>query len=514
MQGRRTIITCALLVALVAGVLVTPAVAQSGQADLAIEQPSYVSGDVEETTEGGDVIYQASGEELLIRVQNADHANIEDVRVQNGPGSINYDASLGLYRFIPDGAGSSTVVFAVDANGTAAALRAIIQVDNVAWAHRGAEADEQLQTAADKWRQVEREAGEVAPDDDPESVVSDALTYARFLESPLQGLTDSVRGAMAVLALTPGGWLISAIFLGISLLGVASGMKYRNRTQKQLSDYGDIQIEKDEAFLEKVRSRLLQQNDWNQFFPDDVARANRDLFGRNVWQGVKQFSLLWSPRSVKGTVLQLMGQDGYVGHVARDADDALLEAGIERSEDPDTYEPPTPDINVEGVTVETVDLRGLDFTNDADWIDAIDWDQLDDRVFDLERDQIDIDQVHLPVSNRNMDDAEFMETVNPNFPEDFADEEHFAAVCAQVLDFVIEHDYSDELGRPREEMDLLSYLAEMSTVLADDGGFPAAHYQRQVFFWCASNLEAEDEITETVNRISRDGAGGEGGEPA
>ena len=391
MRGLRTITTCALLVALVAGVITAPALAQTQQAELAIKQPSYVSSDVEQATDGGDVIYRASGEELLIRVQNADHGNITGVRVQNGPGSISYDGVLGLYRFVPEGAGSSTLVFQVEENGTAAELRAIIQMEAVNWAHRDAEADQQLQKQADKWQQVENEAGDVNPEEDPETVVSDALTYARFLESPLQGLTDSLQGAIAVLAFTPGGWLISAIFLGISLLGVASGMRYRNRTQKQLADFGDIQIERDKAFLEKVRSRLLQQNDWNQLFPDDVARANRDLFGRNVWQGCKQFSLLWSPRSVKGTTLQLMGQDDWVGYAVRDDNGGLREAGIEQAGDPESYEPPEPDVEVDGVTVKTVDLAGLDFDADGDWIDAVDWHALDDRVFDLERDQIDID---------------------------------------------------------------------------------------------------------------------------
>jgi hypothetical protein len=517
MRALRTITTCALLVALVAGVIGAPAAAQSQQADLAIEQPSYVSDDVERTTEGGDVIYRASGEELLIRVNNADHANITDVQIQNGPGSISYDATLGLYRLNTEGqTGSSTVVFSVAENGTATELRAIIQVDNVAWAHRGAEADQQLQEKADKWEQVESEAGEVDPEEDPEQVVSDALTYARFLDSPLQGLTESLRGALVILVFTPGGWIILAMFLGLSLYGVASSMRYRNRTQKQLADAGDIQVEKDKAYLNKVRESVLQQNDWNQLFPDDVARANRELFGRNVWQGVKQFALLWSPRSVRGTVLQMMGQAGWVGYAIRGADDELIEAGIAEADDPANFEPPTPEVDVEGVTAETMDLCGLDFEADGEWIDAIGWQRLDDSVFQLDRDQIDIDDVHLPISNREIDDAAFMDRVNPEFTEDFKDEEHFARVCGEVLDFALEHDHTDELGRPREEMDLISYNVEMASILTDDGGFPTSEFQRNTFFWIAENLQAEDEVSETVDRINRDAAGSDpsGGEPA
>jgi hypothetical protein len=514
MRGLRIFIVCALFVATVAGLPLQSAVAQEAQAELAIQQPAYVSGEVETTTEGGDRIYQASGSPLLLRFQNADHDAVTSVSVRNGPGAISYDAELDLYRFRSDGqTGSSELVFIVEENGSTQEYTAVLQVDQIAWAHRPSDEDEQLQAAADKWRDVEQEAQQINPEEDPEEIVSTGLTIARFVESPFSSILQNMRNIFILMLFTPGGWVIFGTFLFISLAGVATGARYKNRTQKQLADVGDIKAEKDEAFLEKVRSRVLQQNDWNQLFPDDIARANRDIFGRNVWQGCRQFSLLWSPRSVKATVLQMMGQTGYAGYVVRDADGSVQEASVEQvGGDPDDHKPAiAPDTDIEGISVESVDLTALDFSTDADVIDAIHWSDLDDSVFQLDREQIDIDTVSLPISNRDIDDAEFLETVNPAFPDDFEDEEEFARVCGEVMEFVIEHPHTDELGRSREKLDLVSYLSEMSSVLADDGGFPVGHYQRKTFFWVAENLSTEDEVSETVDRINRDSVGG--GEP-
>lgn len=493
----------AFAILLVAGLAIQP-VAAAQPADLHIEQPDYVESDVVVTQDSdGTPIYEVSGESLLIRVGSVDHANISAIDVRDGPGTISYDESLDLYRFETDGqAGSSELLIQADVDGERVEFEAVIQVEQAAYRTETAESYADLREEANLWQDVEREAQQVNPDEDPEDVVSTGLTLARFFDSPFSTLFADIQGTLVMLFFRPGGWVVLGVLLAMTFIGVASGSRYRNRTQKQLADFGDIQIEKDEAFLEKAR-RILQQTDYNQVFPDDAARTMRQLFGRNPWIGFKQYMLLRSPRSVKGNVLQMMGEIDYKGYYELDDDGTVTRAFVSR-EQPD-------DAVTDGGEVTELALSSLDYENERhrEFIDSIPPSQLDDTVFTAEADDIDLDNVNMPISNRDVDDADLLEHLNPEFPADFEHEESMATHLAQFIEFVLEHPHTDELGRSKPGMDLLSFLAEMDSTLADEAQFPVGHFMRREVMWCAEHLEADDEIRETLDRVDGGGVGSE-----
>lgn len=501
MKSIRLLVAAFVIAALVgaAGLAIQPAVADDGLADLEIEQPNYVPTDVVVSDEDGERIYEVGGDELLIRFTNADHANVTAVDVRDGPGTIEYDENIDLFRFDAEGqAGSSELLFQVEhADGSVSEHRAILQVRDVHWTHRTAEEDQELREAANNWSQVESEAAQIDPDEDPADVVSRGLTFARFIDSPFSTFLADIQAILIMMVFRPGGWAILGVLIGMALIGVASGARYRNRTQKQLADWGDIQHEKDEAYLQKAR-RILQQNDWNQLFPDEIARAMREYFGRNVWQGFKQYMLLRSPVSVKGTVLQMMAQLGYEGYRV-ETDDGEIEAIVTTDGEPD------------GENVTAIDLSALDYENEdhREFIEAVDPEDLDEKVYKASDEQIDLSSASFPISNREVDDADLLKEINPAFPEDYENEEEMARHLGQMMQFVIEHPHTDENGQSRRDMDLLSFMSEMDTVLADQAEFPAGHFQRRELLWLADHIAPEDELKETVENLSQDSIGGD-----
>lgn len=474
-------------------------------ADLHIVQPEYVDGNVETDMSGGDRIYRVTGPRHVITLRNVDHQNVTAYGVSDGNGEFNYDQQLDAYTFEPTGNGTTTLYWTAEEQDgnvtTTQRYEASIQADRTDWVHRTGSEDAALREKASKFDEIASEVEHVAPGVSVDEAIGDALTYYRFFDSPFSTLFNDMRGVLLMMALRPGGWIIGGFFLGIALLGVASGARYRNRTQKQLRDIGDIEVEKTEAYLKKAQ-RILSNCDYNDFLPDDAARAMRDLLGRNPWIGFKNYLLLRSPTHVKGLVLQMMAQIGYEGRVTRTPDGAIKDAWVEHPRDEDgSGVTPAPD---GGMDVEPVPLAELSPENDADreFINHVPGDELDFDVFQAD---IDPDSVEFPISNRDVDDAQLLDELNPHFPDDFEDEEHLAEALGHVIEYVVNHDHTDEWGRSERELDLLSFLSEMDSVLADEADFPLGHVQRRMLVYVAENMEKEAEMTETVNRLDREG---------
>lgn len=487
---------------LLAGLMALTLLASTGAvaaepADLTVIQPEYVDSDVDVVTSDGDRIYNVEGPEQRLALDSADHENVTNTGISDGSGSLEYDETTDLYVFTPSGEGTTTLFWEVETGDGTVTYEASLQVENIEWVHRTSEEDAAIQEDASRFQEIEREVDRLAPNEETEAVLSSALTMYRFFDSPFSTLVADMRGALIMLLLRPGGWLITGFFLAIALLGVASGARYRNRTQKQFGDFGDIQVEKDEAFLKKAR-QILQQCDLNMLFPDDAARAMREYFGRNSWIAFKQYMLLRSPTHVKGVVLQMMAQIGYIGRVKRDEHGEIIEAWVEQ-DDPDGFV-----ATDGGEAIETVSLPDLDYENadDRAFVNAVPGEQLDDDVFVVD---IDIGKVDFPISNREVDDAELLEELNPNFPEDFEDEEDLARMLAKLIEFVTDHPHTDEWGRSRRGMDILSFLSEIDAVLADEADFPIGYYHRRTLLYIADNMDKGDEIAETVDRINDEG---------
>lgn len=474
-------------------------------ADLTIIQPEYVDGSVDVDRSGEHDIYRVQGARHLITLNNADHADVTGYGVSDGSGSLSYNNDADQYVYEPNGNGTATLYWTVrveeeDGNTTTTTTEryeAVIQTEKTEWVHRTQEQDSELQHAASRYREIKNEVHHHFPDRDTDEVISSSLTKEIFFAAPFSTFFNDMRGVLLMMALRPGGWVIAAFFIGIAALGVASGARYKNRTQKQFRDVGDIEVEKTEAYLKKAQ-KILSETDYNEFLPDDAARAMRDLLGRNPWIGFKTYLLMRSPTHVKGTVLQMMAQIGYVGRVQHRADGSIKDAWVEKTGDSDGVETDG------GAEVETIELSELRPENDAhvEFINELDGDALD---FDVFQAVIDPDDVAFPISNRDADDAELLKALNPHFPGDFEDEEHLTRALGELISYVVNHEHTDDWGRSNREMDILAFLAEMDAVLADEADFPVGHVQRRMLVYIADNLDKEAEMTETVDRLEEDG---------
>lgn len=503
-----------LLIAVVLSGMFVPTAAVGAEtqqrADLLIEQPSYIDSSVEIEQTKDTVVYRVRGGEHNIRLQNADHADVVSAGIEDGSGSLVYNAQSDAYEFDTEGKeGSTTLFWEVEQTetrevqeGNETVMRnetitvrytAVIQAKDVDWAHRPVEADKELQTKANNWESVKQEAESLAPNQDTEEVISSAFTYFRFFDSPFSTFVADMRATLTLMFLRPGGWVITGIFLGVSLIGLAYGARYRNRTQKQFEDLADLQVEKDEAYLQKVRRIVLQQNDWNQFLPDDLSRSMRDFFGRNVWQGYKQYLQIRSPIHIKGVVLQMMAQIGYTGRVERDDAGDIVDAHVVDDTRADG-----------GTTGDRVDLARLDpdDAKDREFIAATPGNSLNEDVFNAD---IDMQAVDFGIGHREIDDSDLLDEINPDVPGDFEDEEQLAMILAELIQFVTEHQHTDELGRPNRNMDIVSFLAEMDSVLADEADFALGQIQKRLLLKAAEEMDPGDDLQDTVDRVQTEG---------
>jgi hypothetical protein len=515
-------IVSALLAVLLLGSILVPAASaatatqDTERADLDITQPEYIDSSVDVEQSGGQTIYKVRGPKHELQLQGTNHSNVTSFGIQDGAGSLTYDAQRDVYVFDSEAKNLTTQLYWTVDNGDRTVRKtATIQVSDASWVHRPAAEDKQIQSELSTWRDVKRQVASTAPNQDVAAVIDQALGYYKFFTSPFSSVQRDMFATL-VMFTRPGGLMILGLIVGIPTILVTLTWRYVNRTQKQFADIQDIRTEKDEAWLQKAK-RILQQNDWNDLVPDDVARAMRDMFGRNVWQGFKSYMLMRSPSHTKALTLQAMGQTDYTGYVERDADGNVLgaraihETDVKRDEDGEIVAVPgvgglDPVTQGTADTLNELNLVELDADNKEDHtiVDEIPGTDLDEDVF--ERSDLDPAEISFPIDNREVSDAELLDELNPDFPQDFKDEEHMARTLGKMLQFVENHEfYTDDEGNVNGEMDLLSFMSELDTVLNDEADFPVVHINRKALFWIADNMDKEQQLEEKIDSIETDG---------
>lgn len=514
------------LVVLLAGTALAPLGAASGdlahgdeRADLDIRQPSYVEESVDRETTDNRTIYNVEGPEHEIRLESVNHSDVEAAGVLDGSGSIEYVEEIDAWVFDAEGdAGTRVVYFDVattveetrqveDGNETVTETYeteetvrhvATLSVENVEWAHRPEERDADMREAAANWSAVDSTANRLAPEKTTEETLEQAFEYYEFMVNPFASFLGDARGTI-MMATRPGGLAVFGGILGLSAAILGYSLVRLHRKERQLEEIGDVDEARDEAYLEMARE-ILQQRDWDDFLPEHMARHCRNYLGRNVYLGYKRYLLLRSPTHTKGLLLQLMGQVGYVGRARVDEHGEIVEASVVRAED-------EADLATDGGDAPTaVDLTKLDADVDADrrFVDLVSGDDLDVDVLHRPG-ELDLEAVEWPIDERDASDSELLEAINPEFPDDFEDEEQLADVLAGLMRLVGNHDFTTEDGRPRGDRDLLSFLSELDSVLCDEVDFPLAPTQRQILFLAAERMDKGEELQAQVDRLSEEG---------
>ena len=489
-------------------------------ADIIIDQPEFVDDGVEVNQTGDGPVHRVTGSSFDIWLTSANHSAIQRWGVSEGSGDIQYDEARDHWTFEPAGNGTMVLYWIEQSerqrtvqtgNGTEQQTETVtirheatIRVDDTSWVHRPAAEDRDLQRSADNWSALESEISREFPDRETDEVISSALSKEMFFGDAFDSYFADMQAVILMLVLRPGGLTLLGLFVGTSLLATYSGLRYKNRAQKQLREERQLEEEKRDVQIDKTK-QIIQQCDYNDIFPDDTARALRELLGSNPWVGFKQYLQVRSPQKIKATMLQLMGQVGYEGRVERSADGEVVAAWVVTDEADDVA------TDGGGTTVESVDLTKLDDgkPDHRAIIDAIPGSDIDERIFDSPQD-LDPQQVDLPIDNRDIEDAELLQELQPRFPDDFENEQHMAECLAELMAFVENHPhYTDADGDVREGMDLLSFMAEIDTVLADQADFPVATTLRKQLYWIADDMDVEGKLDEEMQTIADDGIGGD-----
>lgn len=518
----RTKLLSTLLVLAAVGVVglgATGAIAADTDADLVIEQPTYVDDEVEVESTANGTIYHVEGPEQRLEPQAFDNGDVQGHGINEGSGSLEFDEERDQWIFETEQAGTVELFWSVtetrDGGNVTETVEytALLQVDNVDWVHRTADEDEAIQQQADNWNEISHQVRQVAgveDDDRVMAILGTALSYWSFFESPFDEYIGQIIATVLTLVMTPGGLTVFGLFVAIPTIALFSLLRYRARTEKQFSEVDDIEREKARLSNEQAK-KILSQCDLNEVMPDDLAAANRRLFGRDSWQTFRSILLLQSPVQIKGTILQLMGQVGYTAEIARDATGNIVDVAIVKDVvGSDPAGDAAADAAADGGTVEHKDLTALSNKDPDDLalIEQVDGDDLDLDIFDKPA-LLSPRDVDLPIDNRDVDDAELLEATDVRIPGDFETEEQMARCLGRLMEFVETHpEYTDQEGYVQDGADLLSYLAEMNTVMAHQADFPPAHVYRRLMVWIANETEAEAKLEEEIDSLDELGIGG------
>jgi len=456
-----------------------PAMGELGTqpAQLAIEQPDYISEDVTQSKVNGTHVYTVHTGEVDINPQNFNSSQVVGYGVEENAGRLTFDDRMGVFQFNSQGnEGTFTLYWEVrekrtveDGNNTSVETvrtrySAIIKVSsNATYQHIPAgDLDQQREDAAN-WSAFESELKNIAGSEvDVEEKTQLALDMLNLRLNPLSALSGNFTGILLALFITLSGLLVLALFGGFHLVTRLSDIKYRNRTESLKAEEDEINEKLAELNL-REKKQALQNMDWNDIFDDDYrARAFRDALGETVFDGAVRLQTLVLPEHIIHDRLQAMSQAGYVGVV--DREDVATDGGDGDGQPAITNAELASEDNVDE-DAETVDLS----QPSDEFIHALDWSDTELRSFDLPNADVDPDE--LVTKSRPMDLEELMEELEVQ-RQDFDTPEEFGEYLAEFIQSVRSHDYTDDDGSPNELRYTLNTFLQLAQIMRDRQGVP------------------------------------------
>lgn len=510
----RTALLVALLVVpvVLAPVAAVGAQSQTRTADLAIQQPDYVSGDVGQTTDNGTRIYSVRGEQLDMRPLNVEQSNVIDFGADGG--TFTYDSQFETYRLTVDQEGTYEVWWTVNrevqVGNNSTEMRtiryaALIRVQGgVGLAHKPAGQVSDTQQAARNWREFNStiHSSELAgPGADTELVVQEMIDWYKLRKDPLAALTGNITAIMIMLVTTLGG--------AVLLLLAAGWHQYALRKLYGTLHYFEI-IEAEEGTAKDVIEELdhrekmhaLQNMDWNDVFQDDhVAGAFREQFGETVADGTLEYLSLVRPRHLLRDRLQAMGQAGYVAVVedetATDGGTAAADPGGGPSIASARIQPDRTGVADDERVIPLADASGaqLDALLDRD---VLDWDADAIRTFDLPG--AEYDPTDLATTYETLSLRELVAELRADMRH-FEDADAYGQYMREFLHAVREHPFTDDHGRPDDIRVAMSSFLQHAQLLGDRFDYPLIHFHAEAWERALIDFDPEAEAAEVVARV-------------
>lgn len=501
----KTTVRFLLVVLAVLAATVTPAVAaaettttppEARDARLAIEQPSYVDGDVSRESLNGNATYVVKGERQLIKPTNFNAIDVVDFGVQEDAGTLSYSDDMGVFEFSGGQQGTYHLHWTVreryaveneSTNTTETDTRrvryeALIRVSGeTGLVHMSQAERDRLEENADLGATVNATMSEIRAMSLPlvdntgsdkelfEKTASLYVTYGK----PLSWLSGSFTQLMLLIALSPGGWLLVALVL----IGFG-GALYRARKKANVfetteSDEGTVR-ERHAELDQKERTQSAQNLNWTDFFDDPHTADAFEKLGRTPKDGVtKLLKTGISPEVWIRDRLQAMHLAGWTARVERDPQpDGGDDDDDETAGDIVSATLLSPDTDLDEIDGETV---SIDDEIDA-LADVLDWTSEELVEFDLVNADIEWDALDTkPVT---MDASELPEELGMQF--DRLDDQTVASqYLLEFVESVHQHRFTDSDGDPETVREILNDWLHATQYFGDVAKLPGTMVARQ-----------------------------------
>jgi hypothetical protein len=478
-------------------------------ADLHIEQPAHVGGDVGVDTSGEVPRYSADGQRLFVALQNVPDDEVLDYGVSTPGASLTRNTDLGAYEFRADQNGTYEVYWVTaeerevtveEGNRTVTRNETVrvrytaeIRVGTAQFDHLPAGRIDEVRRDAENWSafvgaiRSDRVAG---PDANIENEVQSAINLLRLKHNPTAALTGNFTQIIILVGTTLGGLILLFLWLAWSYV-------QRRRDIRELRERYDLDAERadleDELtkYQEYDRLSSLEGMDWNDIYDDQTARAFRETFGETVLDGWVRLSEVLEPRNLVYDRVAAMADE----YVVRGDPNAATDGGHGGRL---SFLPAADAGQVSAETHTFGDGKDTDLSVAA-VVDGVAWDDPELQAFDLASADLDPDG-GAALEGATLD--EVVERYDVQLERDFdGDRELLAKYLYEFLETVEDHHVTDSDGRPRTLRTAMNQLLRGLRILEDREDAPLARLQAEHVEWILANHDREEEARAYVDRV-------------
>ncbi|MFC7216478.1 hypothetical protein ACFQO4_20680 [Saliphagus sp. GCM10025334] len=490
------------LAAPLAGIAGAQEMTDHPEADLHIEQPSYIDSDVARQTDNGTTIYEARGEAVTIVPTNVDRENVTGYGKDTDAGSFTFDDDLEVWTLDANGetgtfelywlveepveeenaTGTETVRYEAtvrlsDTNGVYLTQSEFDERQDMV--DLGEKADSVVNDLKGRWLPFFDTSGEAG------DVIDRMGSVAATIGNPLNMFSSGYLGFHTLLLVSLGAMLAALQYLGF-FAWVVHKLRGQNHDFEQNEAHEGEIAERQLEVDERDRLNKLANMDWFDIFEDDhIARAFRDHLGETVLGGWIRLNAAIRPRNVVRDRLQAMGQAGYVAV-------ATFDRSLEiDADDEDVLEPVLESVDL--VREDSVDADALDeqeaiaplteAAGDAPCdleaiLETVDWCHDELVAFDFENADVNPTRLETPIETLDLETL--IERLDADMTH-FEDEEQYGEYLHSFVASVREHPFTEDDGTPDELRYIFNNLLQAAQLLEDRYGFPLGDYQSDAF---------------------------------
>lgn len=489
--ARSTLLVALLLVSILpmatAGAVTAPT---DRDADLAIQQPHYIDGDVRQTSRNGTTVYRVSGAEITVRPRNFNPDNVVDYGVASqGSSRLRYDERFDVFVFTPNQTGTYELYWSVEkevrvnqtdnSSNTSDTevvtqqqrYRATIRVEGgLNLNHVQAGSMESTRQKASQWEELNATVQELRHTGflvnlglrDPPStkgVVQGMVNAYKTIHAPLQMLTGNFTTVVFIAGTTLGGWLFVLVLVGPLVAALAYAYYRYNVKDSIEADEGRLAKRLAKAEYQRAKEKLANWR-FTDITDDDHYAEGLQAEGRNPLQAFSNREGKLRDRNLFHAILQAMAECGYV---AVFDERAALDGGGDGALEIEAAHVVHRDDIGEGDDVETMDLR-VD-SPDHELLDALDPNQPEILEFDLLGAEFERSEVN-PTPVDTYDLEEMLETTEYDLRM-FGDAKTAAQYHVKFLRDIREHPITDDRGNVDELRYWLEQNLDTANLLRD-----------------------------------------------